>query len=92
MIEKIPDINDARWTWLNRRNPELMQECQWRIKRLLEMAEPEFVNLYWTEYFLINNQEVSMLSKYFEGIGYKFEIKHNSFVEETSEIEIRIGL
>jgi len=78
MIEKIPDINDARWAWLNKRNPELMQECQWRIKRLLEIAEPAFIDWPCTEFFDVqfnNEEEKKVFLKYILGMGYTFEMK-----------------
>ncbi len=92
MIKQLPNINDARWAWLNARNPDLMADCHFMLMRLIEMQK--HAEDWWTDYFEVkfSGYELKMFSKYMDGMGYKFEIKTNEVEGPWGEAEIRIGI
>jgi hypothetical protein len=75
MIEMIPEANDARWSWLNERNPDLMSECFEHIKQMILDTTHEGAPAYLSctkkfEVVFNNDNELRMLQKYLLKKGY----------------------
>lgn len=75
----IDDVNTARYKWLMARNPDLVHECEWRLKQLIEMTGEDLTGAEdksSTNFLISVNNEIekTMIKTYIEGLGYKFAI------------------
>jgi hypothetical protein len=71
------EAQDARFEWLNNRNPELVSECHWRIKRLIDdsVFYPRQTHTEKFEVTFNSEAEQEVLRKYLKGKGYTFDIE-----------------
>ena len=85
---------EARLKWLTSRNPDLVHECIWRLKRLIELEDLILKESLYTEKFDItfnNNHELVVFQKYLKLSGFALNISSTVF-QEKLQYNIEIGI
>lgn len=79
------DAQEAREAWLNARNPDVLNECEWMVKRMTDIVIPDGTTVFTEEFEVTFNWDAEklVLKKYLEEKGYTVILTRQEFPPET---------